>query len=80
MNIYRFCVKSKEGLHFQIPKNEELLKQAHVLGFKAVKEINTEALYFVRGNLSNEEKKVLADFLFCDELYEYSQTEAYLYR
>ena len=77
MNIYRFCVKSKEGLHFQIPKNEELLKQAHVLGFKAVKEINTEALYFVRGNLSNEEKKVLADFLFCDELYEYSQTEGF---
>ena len=54
MNIYRFCVKSKKGLHFQIPKNEELLKQAHVLGFKAVKEINTETLYFVRGNLSNE--------------------------
>ncbi|MGF7108522.1 phosphoribosylformylglycinamidine synthase subunit PurL [Treponema pedis] len=75
MNVYRFSVKLKQNGFIEMPKNNTLSEQAKVLGFSAVKDISKSQLYFVRGNLSASEEKVLAEFLFCDELYEYCLTD-----
>lgn len=71
MYTYRFFVKRKQNDFITIPENSAVLEQAAVLGFTGIEHIFQSRLYFVRGNLSEKEKNVLAEFLFCDELYEY---------
>lgn len=75
MNVYRFCVKTKQNDFIDIPQNKKLLEQAFILGFKTIENITSSNLYFVRGNVSEEEKKLLSGFLFCDEVYEYCETD-----
>ncbi len=75
MNVYRFSVELKKNDFIEIPENSNLKEQAKILRFDTIEKIVKKQLYFVRGNLSASEKKALAEFLFCDELYEYCETE-----
>ncbi len=75
MSIYKFCVELKDNNFIEKSGESKLAEQAKFLGFKDVDSIQAKKLYFVRGSLSEGEKEELANFLFCDELYEYCSIE-----
>ncbi|PIE97726.1 MAG: phosphoribosylformylglycinamidine synthase subunit PurL [Treponema sp.] len=62
MNVYRFLVKNKNE------KNDVTAKIVSA-GFK-VDSVEAFSLYFVLGNLSEEQQNILGKFLFSDELFE----------
>lgn len=71
MDVYKFSVALKQNDFIQSNQDAKLKEQAKVLQFNTIEYITKTQLYFVRGNLSEIEKQTLANFLFCDELYEY---------
>lgn len=62
MSIHKFLVTHKTTNR----RNQQLLKDAHALGFQHLKSIQVQGLYFIEGQLSQEELQQLALKLLCD--------------
>jgi phosphoribosylformylglycinamidine synthase len=62
MSIYKFLVQNITN----DPRNGGYLKDAHALGFKHLKTIQVQDLYFIEGQLSQEELQQLALKLLID--------------
>jgi phosphoribosylformylglycinamidine synthase len=62
MPIYKFLVNNKTN----DPRNEGYLKDAQVLGFQHLRSIQVQDLYFIEGQLSQEELQQLALKLLSD--------------
>ncbi len=58
--VYRFVIKPNSA---NDPRSSGYLEDAHALGLHQVQEIRCYDLYFLRGDLSEEEVKLLADQL-----------------
>src|SRR5215217_4028474 len=64
MPIYKFLVYNKTN----DPRNGGFLKDAHVLGHAHLESIQVQDLYFIEGQLSQEESQQLALNLLSDPL------------
>ena len=62
MPIYKYLVYNKTN----DPRNGGHLKDAHALGFQHLKSIQVQDLYFIEGQLSQEESQQLALRLLSD--------------
>jgi len=61
--LYRFIVNQKGSKN---PKAENLLKDAHILGFKNIKNFECSDIYFIEGKLSEHELQRLGSKLLTD--------------
>ncbi|MBL8078306.1 MAG: phosphoribosylformylglycinamidine synthase subunit PurL [Anaerolineales bacterium] len=62
MPIYKFLIQTKN----KDPRSGGLLRDAHSLGFQSLQSINMQDLYFIEGQLSQEELQQLALKLLTD--------------
>lgn len=62
MSIYRFLIQTKN----KDPRSNGYLRDAHLLGFQLLKRISVQDLYFIEGQLSQEELQQLALKLLTD--------------
>ncbi len=62
MPIYKFLVQTKNNA----PRSNGYLRDAHLLGFQLLKRISVQDLYFIEGQLSQEELQQLALKLLTD--------------
>lgn len=62
MSIYKFLVQTKN----KDPRSNGYLRDAHLLGFQLLKRISVQDLYFIEGQLSQEELQQLALKLLTD--------------
>ncbi len=63
MDIYRFVVRFRAASD---PRSAALLADARALGFGQLSRLECQDLYFVEGQLEEEEREVLARRLLCD--------------
>jgi phosphoribosylformylglycinamidine synthase len=64
MPIYKFLVQNK----INDPRNRDYLTDAHALGFQHLKNIQVRDLYFIEGQLSQEDLQQLALKLLSDSV------------
>lgn len=62
MSIYKFLIQTKN----KDPRSNSYLRDAHLLGFQLLKRISVQDLYFIEGQLSQEELQQLALKLLID--------------
>jgi len=68
MSIYKFLVHNKTN----DPRNGGYLKDAHALGYKHLKSIQVQDLYFIEGQLSQEDLQQLALKLLSDPVTQFA--------
>src|SRR5258705_9604782 len=68
MPIYKFLVHNKTN----DPRNGGYLKDAHALGYKHLKSIQVQDLYFIEGQLSQEDLQQLALKLLSDPVTQFA--------
>jgi len=68
MPIYKFLIQNKNN----DPRNSIYLKDAHALGFQHLKDIRVQDLYFIEGQLSQEELQQLALNLLTDPVIQFA--------
>jgi len=74
MKTYRFIVRNKKDvINEENTKDVELLQIAKKKGFDEVASICSHPLYFVKGELTEEDIKLLKDDLFCDNVFQYCE-------
>ncbi|MEL3908860.1 MAG: phosphoribosylformylglycinamidine synthase subunit PurL [Treponemataceae bacterium] len=64
MDYYKFLIKNN------LQSNDGLMASLHRAGFGFVKNVKKYLIFCLLGELSEEEKTALSDFLFCDKIVE----------